>query len=94
MPPEAPWRAPTRPRRKGASSAPPRSLQDWKALLGRKVSLRYRLDDPTHPWSEAVGVVMEAEDSHGSGRIAVLDKRGQLRRVPIDDIVAAKVFPL
>jgi hypothetical protein len=69
---------------------PPR---DWKQHLGRKVSIRYRLhDDPDHPFSEAIGVVMAIHDD--DARIDLVSRRGELVSVAIDDILAAKVFPV
>jgi hypothetical protein len=63
---------------------------EWNRLLGRKVSVRYRLhDDPDHPFSEAIGVVMSVEDDI----VQIVTKRGETRSVPIDDVLASKVFP-
>ena len=68
---------------------------DWRPYLGRKVSLRYRLhDDPRPPFSEAIGVVASAEvDARGVERLQVFTRRGQVVSIPVDDIVAAKLFP-
>ena len=62
----------------------------WEELLGRKVSVRYRLhDDPAHPFSEAIGVVMSVEDDI----VSIVNKRGETRSFPIADVLASKVFP-
>ena len=88
----APWRAPTLLRRNAASSSS--DIGDWHAHLGRKVSIRYRLrDDPTHPFSEAIGVVQAVRDTNGSEQIEILSRRGEVATVATDDILAAKLFP-
>ena len=62
--------------------------------MGRKVSIRYRLhDDPSHPFSEAVGVVASLDESADPVAITVLTRRGEKRVVPLEDILAAKEFP-
>ena len=88
----APWRAPTRPPRSAAARS--NSEQDWRRALGRKVSLRYRLhDDPEHGVSEAVGFV-QSVDHDDVVRVSIVNRRGEVTRVPLDDIEAAKLFPL
>ena len=62
---------------------------DWTERLGRKVSLRYRLHDDTHPFSEAIGVVMSVTPD----RIEIMGKRGEVASIALDDIVASKLFP-
>lgn len=70
-------------------------LQDWRSLLGRKVSIRYRLhDDPDVAMSEAIGVVASVtEDDSGAPRVAILNRKGEVREVPVVDILAGKVWP-
>jgi hypothetical protein len=64
---------------------------DFRKLLGRKLSLRYALrDDSGYSSTEAVGVLMEVKEDD---RISVMDRRGKVHDVPIDLIEAAKVFP-
>lgn len=63
---------------------------DWKPLLGRKVSIRYRLhNDPEHPFSEAIGIVQSV---HGQ-RIEITNRRGQIAAIDTSDVLAAKIFP-
>ena len=70
-------------------------VDDWKPHLGRKVSLRYKLHDSEHPFSEAIGVVSGVEtDATGKQTLAVLTRSGETRSVPVDDIVASKLFPV
>ena len=70
-------------------------VDDWKPHLGRKVSLRYKLHDSEHPFSEAIGVVSGVEtDASGKQTLAVLTRSGETRSVPVDDIVASKLFPV
>ncbi len=69
------------------------SENEWRALLGRKVSIRFRLrGDPAHPFSEAVGVVQAVVASAEGGCIRVVKRRGELVEVPVGDILAAKVL--
>ena len=71
-------------------AAPP---EKWKPLLGRKVSIRFRLhDDPEHPFSEAIGVVMKVADSERGERVTLVTKRGETVEVSSDDVLAAKAF--
>jgi hypothetical protein len=82
-PSEGEWR--------GVASARP---QDWRALLGRKVSIRYKLHgDPTHPFSEAIGVVQGVTHGDDAPNVELLSRRGELVTVAIPDVLAAKVFP-
>ncbi len=70
-------------------------VEDWKPHLGRKVSLRYRLHDSEHPFSEAIGVVASVRtEASGVQVLDVLTRSGETRSVPIDDIVASKLFPV
>ena len=67
--------------------------EKWKPLLGRKVSIRYRLhEDPEHPFSEAIGVVMTVEGPERAERVSILTKRGETIVVSVQDILAAKEF--
>ena len=66
----------------------------WKSLLGRKVSIRFRLrGDPEHPFSEAIGVVMAVDPSDGDERIKILTRRGDEVVVAASDVLARKTFP-
>ena len=67
---------------------------EWKGLLGRKISIRYRLQsDPHHQFSEAVGVVMGVETSERGELVRILNKRGEQVVVATADVVARKTFP-
>ena len=67
---------------------------EWKTLLGRKVSIRYRLHgDPEHPFSEAIGVVMSVADSDQGEQIKILTRRGDEVVVGAEDVLAQKTFP-
>ena len=80
-----------RPRSAAARS---RSEDDWRRALGRKVTLRYRVhDDPEHEVAEAVGFVQSVDRGDGV-HISIVNRRGELTRVPLDDIEAAKLFPV
>ena len=70
-------------------------VDDWKPHLGRKVSLRYKLHDSDHPFSEAIGVVASIQsEQDGKQVLNVLTRSGETRSVPVDDIVASKLFPV
>ena len=63
--------------------------------MGRKVSIRYALRDDEHPFSEAIGVVMEVgPDPEGGQVVKILSKRGMVTEVATRDVIAAKLFPL
>ncbi len=72
----------------------PQSEADWRRCLGRKVSLRYRLPSSSEsPFSEAIGVVASVELTETGPAVAILNKSGETKMIPIDDIEAAKAFP-
>ena len=56
--------------------------------------MRYRLHgDAAHPFSEAIGMVASVRSELASGgEIDIVNRRGVLSTVPLDDIVVAKVF--
>lgn len=69
-------------------------MLEWKTLLGRKVSIRYRLHgDPEHPFSEAIGVVMSVADSDQGEQITILTRRGHEVVVGAEEVLAQKTFP-
>lgn len=70
-------------------------IEDWRPLLGRKVSLRYKLRESDHPFSEAIGVVAGVtSDDQGSQTIAILTRSGVTKSIPTADILASKLFPI
>ena len=93
----APWRALSLPPRSAAASSGstrPTTEADWRGLLGRKVSIRFRLPDADTPFSEAIGVVSGVgAGPDGSTAVSILTKRGETKSVPLADIEAAKAFP-
>ena len=67
----------------------------WRSLLGRKVSIRYRLrDDPAeHAVSEAIGIVMSVKSDETDGaEVSIVDQRGEITKVAIDDVMAGKAW--
>ena len=70
------------------------SEEDWRSLLGRKVSVRYRLHgDPEHPFSEAIGIVMSVKpDESGAAAVTIVDRRGDTATIPIEDVLAGKAW--
>jgi hypothetical protein len=72
---------------------PPDSPERWRALLGRKISIRYALaGDPEHPFSEAIGVISAlSEGAHPT--ITILGRDGKKVEVATSSILQGKVFP-
>jgi hypothetical protein len=75
-------------RLEGASEA------TWRSLLGRKVSIRYRLEsDPQHPVSEAIGIVMSVKpDESGAASVTIVNRRGEEVTISIEDVLAGKAW--
>ncbi len=70
-------------------------IEDWKPHLGRKVSLRYKLHDGDHPYTEAIGVVSSvAVDATAAQTISILTRSGDTKIVASGDILASKLFPV
>ena len=82
------------PRRNEANSLP--TAEEWGRNLGRKVSIRFKLhDDPAHGFSEAIGVVQSVRPNDaGIVELGILTRRGETRVVPVEDILAVKLFPV
>jgi len=70
------------------------SEETWRSLLGRKVSIRYKLTgDPEHPVSEAVGIVMSVKaDETGKAQVLIVNRRGDISTVGTDDVLAGKAW--
>ena len=66
----------------------------WRALLGRKVSMRFHLHNGDAPFSEAIGVVVGIAGDEGEASVRILNKRGEETKVAIADVIAGKVFPI
>ena len=67
---------------------------DWKPYLGRKVSVRYRLNDSAHPFSEAIGVISAVTSDESGQTVTILSRHGDSRSIPASDILASKLFPV
>ena len=82
------------PRRNEANSLP--STEEWGKNLGRKISIRFKLhDDPAHGFSEAIGVVQSVRpNASGVVELGILTRHGDTRYVPVEDVLAAKLFPV
>ena len=66
------------------------SEDGWRARLGRRVSLRFTLEDGSGI-SEAAGVVAAVDrGDDGIVRLRVVTRRGEERTAPLAGIVAAK----
>lgn len=73
-----------RARREAASRLP----DDPRDLLGKRLSLLYRIEDEEHPMSEAVGVLQQVDE----GVLVLARADGSTRQVPLEDIVTLKVI--
>ncbi|HLF70158.1 MAG TPA: hypothetical protein VI541_04305 [Actinomycetota bacterium] len=60
--------------------------------LGSKVSILYRIEDDTYPYSEAVGVLSRIE-SDPEVIYVVIRRDGSQARVPEAAIITSKVVP-
>ena len=82
------------PQRNAANS--PTTPEEWSKHLGRKISIRYKLhDDPAHGFSEAIGVVQSVRPNEaGVAELGILTRQGETKRVPVADVLAAKLFPI
>jgi hypothetical protein len=66
---------------------------DWRSLLGRKVSVRYAIyDDPEHRVTEAIGMVSAVGDEPGT-TISLVNRRGETTTFALKHLVAGKAFP-
>ncbi|HWC15132.1 MAG TPA: hypothetical protein VG929_11170 [Actinomycetota bacterium] len=73
---------------------PPDSPERWRALLGRKISIRYALTgDPEHPFSEAIGVVGSVTGEGAATTIGVVDRKGATTEIVAARVLQGKVFP-
>jgi hypothetical protein len=90
------WRAPTRLPKNAASNPerlPPDPPSGWRALLGRKITIRYALaGDPDHPFSEAIGVISGVSDGDDP-TITIMGRDGAMTEVRSSDVLQGKVFP-
>ena len=89
------WRAPSPPPKSEANNPerlPPESPERWRALLGRKISIRYALKgDPEHPFSEAIGVISGVSDGDDPD-ITILGRDGKTIVVAGSYVLQGKVF--
>lgn len=77
----------------GFERLPPKSPDRWRALLGRKISIRYALkDNPEHPFSEAIGVISGVSHDERP-TITVMDRDGKSTLIDASDVLQGKVFP-
>lgn len=91
-----PWNLPS-PRPKNAANnferLPPDSPERWRALLGRKISIRYALKgNPEHPFSEAIGVI-SAVTQGADPTISIMGRDGHTTEVGSSSVLQGKVFP-
>lgn len=96
MPPAARWRARSLRPRNAASNPerlPPDPPERWRALLGRKISIRYALaGDPEHPFSEAIGVISAVSETDDP-TITIMGRDGKTTVVASSSVLQGKVFP-
>ena len=66
----------------------------WRALLGRKVSVRYAIyDDPEHRVTEAIGFVSSVTDDGSGTTISLVNRSGETISFPLRHLAAGKAFP-
>ena len=96
-PPAARWRDPTpRPISEAESKGDRASVSpgSWTDHLVRRFSLRFRLhDDPAHPFSEAVGVLMSVTHDERGEVLSFVHRSGKTFTIHSADVLAAKLFP-
>ena len=71
------------------------SEQTWRALLGTRISVRYRTEDPEHPFGSSAGLLQSIDPGgpDGAPRLVILTRRGEERNVPLGTIEIAKCLP-
>jgi hypothetical protein len=68
---------------------------EWRALLGRKVSVRYVIyDDPEHRVTEAIGMVASVTGEGTDTTISLVNRRGESVSFPLQHLIAGKAFPI
>jgi hypothetical protein len=68
---------------------------EWRALLGRKVSVRYAIyDDPEHRVTEAIGMVASVTGEGTDTTISLVNRRGESVSFPLQHLIAGKAFPI
>jgi hypothetical protein len=71
------------------------TAEEWRGLLGRKVSIRYRISQPGAQFAEAIGVVMAVGGpDEGSDQVKIITRRGDVRVVEVGSVIAGKVWPV
>lgn len=68
----------------------PEPPANWALHLGRRLSLRYVLEDGTH--TELVGVLQGTGEGPSGPMIKVLDRRGRLHVIEQARVVAARIL--
>lgn len=67
---------------------------EWRGLLGRKVSVRYAIyDDPEHRVTEAIGMVSSVSDAEEGTTISLVNRRGETISFALKHLVAGKAWP-
>lgn len=64
---------------------------NWADYLGKKISIRYRFDDPG-AFSEAVGVVQAVRGTEDNSTIEIIKRNGETVTVKVRDITHLKLF--
>lgn len=62
--------------------------REHRPILGSRVVVRYRIEDPEHPLTDALGEVVEVTGD----AVVIRTRRGDVR-VPIGDIALVKGVP-
>ena len=72
---------------------PPGSPERWRALLGRKITIRFALaGDAEHPFSEAIGVIAGVSETDDP-TVTIIGRDGESTVVASSSVLQGKVFP-
>jgi hypothetical protein len=65
---------------------------DWTPHIGRKVTMRYVLDDDAGTHTELIGVLQNVTRDKEGTRLKVRDRHGATHEIAAADVVAARVL--
>jgi hypothetical protein len=71
----------------------PPETPDPGSLIGRRLSILYRIENETHQFSEAAGLLERVEKSPGGDTMFIRKRNGDLVEVLASHVVKLKVIP-
>jgi hypothetical protein len=66
---------------------------DPGSLIGRRLSILYRIEEETHQFTEAAGLLESVDNSSAGAVLHIRKRNGDLVEVPASQIVKLKVIP-